>query len=132
MSTSGEWPGWSSLEGAFTDGKYRFEMLNQTRYHNARRRGQKVDKSKFVEVWKFQLAVPPTLKEKSTHEQWACIKETLNNAEATFHKDRGYKPVLGVNNITRQNPLDQPLAPSFSAAYKGVLSKRRRAKRAAR
>jgi putative transposase len=118
VNTSREWPGWSSLEGALSDGKYRFEMLNQTRYHNARRRGQKVDKSKFVEVWTFQLAVPPKLKEKSSAEQRAYIKEALDNAEATFHKDRGYKPVLGVKNIMRQQPLDRPFSPSFRPRIK--------------
>ncbi len=97
---------------------FSLEMLNQTRYHNARRRGQKVDKSKFIEVWQFQIAVPPELKEKSSAEQRAYIKEALGNAEQSFQKGRGYTPVLGVNNIMRQQPLDRPLAPAFRPRIK--------------
>ena len=46
VEKSDEWPGWSSLEGALSDGKYCFEMLNKTKLHNATRRGQKVNPSK--------------------------------------------------------------------------------------
>ena len=30
-------------------------MLNRTKLHNATRRGQKVDVSKFIEKWEFEL-----------------------------------------------------------------------------
>jgi hypothetical protein len=34
-------------------------MLNRTKLHNATRRGQKVDPSKFIEKWEFELTIPP-------------------------------------------------------------------------
>jgi REP element-mobilizing transposase RayT len=113
VDKSGEWPGWSSLDGALGDGKYRFEMLNQTKLHNATRRGQKVDESKFIEGWEFELAVPPMLAQKSKPERVAFIEELLTSAEREYRANRENKPALGVEKILEQRPLDRPLNPSF-------------------
>jgi hypothetical protein len=59
VNKASDWVGWSSLGGALSYGKYCFDMLNRTKLHNATRRGQKVDESKFVEKWAFELTIPP-------------------------------------------------------------------------
>jgi REP element-mobilizing transposase RayT len=112
VNKSGDWPGWSSLEGALGDGKYSFEMLNRTKLHNATRRGQQVDESKFMENWRFELATPPMLLDKSREEQANFIKELVESAEKKYQKDRGYNPALGIDRILGQRPLDRPLEPA--------------------
>ena len=118
VDNTGEWPGWSSLEGALGDGTYRFEMLNRTKLHNATRRGQKVDPSKFMEVWKFELAVPPMLADKSDAERATFIKELVKSAERKHRVDRENKPALGLDGILYQSPLDRPLNPTFRPRIK--------------
>jgi len=118
VDKSDEWPGWSSLSGALLDGKYCFEMLNKTKLHNATRRGQKVDPSKFIERWEFELTIPPLLKDKTDAERKRYIKELMKAAEAHYRALRGNKPPLGVKNIFRQQPFDRPLNPSFRPRIK--------------
>ena len=118
VDKSADWPGWGSLQGALSDGKYRFEMLNKTKYHNARRRGQKVDKSKFIEVFEFELSVPPMLQSKTDVERKAFITELLRAAEADYRAKRENKPALGVHNIMKQSPLGRPTNPSFNPRIK--------------
>ena len=113
VDKSEQWPGWSSLAGALGDGKYRFEMLNRTKLHNATRRGQQVDKSKFVEVWELQLSVPPILADMSAAKRKAYIEKLKESAEAVYRANRGNKPALGVKKIMAQRPLDRPRNPSF-------------------
>ncbi len=69
VNRSSEWIGWNSLDGALSDGKYRFEMLNKTKLHNATRRGQKVNEADFLETWTFELTVPSMLIGKSDTER---------------------------------------------------------------
>jgi REP element-mobilizing transposase RayT len=113
VDKSDEWIGWSSLEGALSDGSYAFDMLNKTKLHNATRRGQKVDVSKFVETWRFELTVPNKLAQKSDAEKQQFIRELTATAEAEYRSLRGDKPPLGVTNILAQQPFDRPLNPSF-------------------
>jgi len=118
VDRSEEWPGWSSLEGALTDGKYSVEMLNQTKLHNATRRGQKVDKSEFIETWTFELTPPPFLKNLEVAERNRFIRDLLNGAEKEFRAARDNKPPLGVPNIMNQNPLDRPKNSAFRPRIK--------------
>jgi len=118
VNKSSEWFGWNSLEGAMSDGKYSFEMLNRTKIHNATRRGQKVDVSKFIEKWAFELTPPPFLEEKTDAEKKRFIKELVKGAEAEYRSKRGNKPPLGVENILKQRPTDRPRNPSFSPRIK--------------
>lgn len=118
VNRSSEWLGWNSLEGALSDGKYSFEMLNKTKLHNATRRGQKVDESDFIETWAFELTVPPMLIDKSDAERKQFIKELITNAEVAYRGLRSNKPPLGVANIRRQRPTDRPLNPSFRPRIK--------------
>jgi putative transposase len=113
VGTASEWPGWNSLKGAIGDGRYTCELFNRTKYHNATRRGQKRNKADFVEQWRFKLAVPESIKGKSSTDRATFIKETLRNAEAAFRKARGNKPPFGVRAILRQRPLARPQTPSF-------------------
>ena len=118
VDTSAEWPGWSSLDGALGDGKYRFEMLNRTKLHNATRRGQTVDKSKFMEVWEFELTLPPMLEDKSDSEREAFIKALFEGAERKYLTNRGDESALGVEKIMSQDPFDRALNPSFGPRIK--------------
>ena len=108
VDKSEEWIGWSSLEGAMSDGRYSFEMLNRTKLHNATRRGQKVDVSKFYEKWEFELTPPPFLEGKTDSERKRFIKDLMKAAETEYRAKRGNKPPLGVKNILNQNPTDRP------------------------
>jgi len=118
VDRSDEWIGWNSLAGARTDGKYSFEMLNRTKLHNATRRGQKVDKSKFLETWSFKLATPPQHVGKSNAEKRGHIDALLESAETDYRALRGNKPPLGVKNVLRQRPTDRPRTPSFRPRIK--------------
>ena len=118
VDKSDEWPGWSSLEGTLSDGKYCFEMLNRTKLHNATRRGQKVDPSKFIEKWEFELSIPPLLKDKTDVERKRYIRKLMKAAETHYRSLRGNKPSLGVKNIFKQQPTDRPLNPSFRPRIK--------------
>ena len=118
VETSSEWPGWSSLDGALGDGKYNFKLFNRTRYHNATRRGQRRDKSEFMEEWQFKLAVPPSLGNKSIEHQKQFMEETLKTAEEKYRSARSNKPPLGIKNILRQHPLERPLNSSFTPRRK--------------
>ena len=113
VDTSSEWPGWSSLNGALGDGRYRFEMLNRTELHRATRRGQKVDRSKFIEVFEFELTAPPMLEDKSDAERATFIKALIEGAERKYRANRGDKPALGAKKILEQKPLDRALNPSY-------------------
>jgi REP element-mobilizing transposase RayT len=118
VDTSAEWPGWSSLDGALSDGKYCFEMLNKTKLHNATRRGQKVDISRFIEKWKFELTVPPLLADKTDAERKQYITQMMKAAEKQYRSRRENKPPLGVENIFNQHPTDRPRNPSFRPRIK--------------
>jgi hypothetical protein len=118
VDKSEEWLGWSSLAGALSDGKYCFEMLNKTKLHNATRRGQKVDESKFVDEWRFELTIPPMLRNKSDKERQQFIHDLMEVAEADFRKARENKPPLGAKNILQQRPTDRPRNPSFRPRIK--------------
>lgn len=122
VDKSEQWDGWSSVNGALSDGKYRFEMLNKTKLHNATRRGQKVDESKFMETFEFELTVPPMLEGKGEEERTAFIQELKNNAETEYRKKRENKKPLGMEKIRTQKPTDRPLNPSFGPRIK-VFSK---------
>jgi REP element-mobilizing transposase RayT len=122
VDESEQWAGWSSLDGALSDGKYHFEMLNKTKLHNATRRGQKVDPSKFVEVFEFELAVPPMLKGKEETERKSFISELKRSAETEYRNKRENKKPLGMEKIRTQKPTDRPLDPSFRPRIK-VFSK---------
>jgi putative transposase len=118
VDKSQQWPGWSSLKGALGDGKYRFEMLNRTKLHNATRRGQKVDKSKFMETWEFELAVPPMLEGKEPGERVGFVKELIRSAEREYRAARGNLPSLGIKKILKQRPTDRPRDPAFRPRIK--------------
>ena len=118
VDTADEWPGWSSLEGALSDAAYSFDMVNKTKVHNASRRGQKIDKSKFEEKWTFRLTPPPCLEGKSLEERRRFIKELLRSAEADYRARRENKPPLGVSAILKQRPTDRPKKPSFRPRIK--------------
>ena len=49
-------------------------MLNKTKLHIATRRGQKVDPSKFIEKWEFDLTIPPLLKDETDGERKRYIR----------------------------------------------------------
>jgi hypothetical protein len=83
-------------------------MLNKTKLHNATRRGQKVDKSKFVDVWEFELSVPPMLRGKSESDRKEFITALLKAAEADYRKTRVNKPPLGVENTSRRLSITCP------------------------
>lgn len=118
VDKSDQWPGWSSLEGALSDGKYCFEMLNKTKLHNATRRGQKVDPSRFIEKWELELTVPPLLEDKTDAERKRYIRKLMKAAEKHYRSLRGNRPALGVENIFKQQPTDRPLHPSFRPRIK--------------
>jgi hypothetical protein len=84
VDKSEDWIGWSSLDGALSDGKYCFEMLDKTKLHNATRRGQKVDKSKFVQEWRFELTTPPILRDESNKERKQYIRELMKDVPTFF------------------------------------------------
>ena len=127
VDTADEWPGWTSLQGALSDGTYRIEMVNRTKVHNATRRGQKVDKSKFEETWTFKLTLPPFLEGKTKDERRQFIKDLLKTAEAAYRERREYKPPLGVPAIRKQRPTDRPKNPSFRPRIKVfILDEQRR------
>ena len=128
VDTSEEWVGWSSLAGARSDGVYKFEMLNLTKLHNATRRGQKVDKSKFIETWSFALTTPPLLAGRDNDEKKRHIDTLLKSAEAEYRALRGNKPPLGVKNVLRQRPTDRPRNPSFRPRIKVFSLDRERRK----
>jgi hypothetical protein len=107
------WIGGCSLDAALSNSEFCFEMTNRTRLHNATRRGQKVDPSKFIETWSFELSTPPMMADKSTAEIKNKIKETLKSAEEEYRGARENKPPLGVAKVLRQNPTDRPKNPSF-------------------
>ena len=118
VNTSAEWIGWSSFEGAMSDGKYSFEMLNRTKLHNATRRGQKVDVSKFIERWEFSLTTPPFLEGKTKEETKQFIERLMKSAEAEYHSRRENKPPLGVQKILQQSPMDRPKDSEFRPRIK--------------
>ena len=118
VNTSSEWIGWSSFQGALSDGTYSFNMLNNTKLHNATRRGQKVDKSKFVETWSFSLTTPPGLADKTMSERKHFIKKLMKSAETEYRKLRGNRRPLGIAMILKQRPTDRPRVSSFRPRIK--------------
>jgi hypothetical protein len=118
VNRSEEWIGWSSLEVAMSDGKYCFEMLNRTKLHNATRRGQKVDVSKFIEKWQFALTPPPFLEGKTPAKKKRLIKDLMESAETEYRSKRDNKPPLGAKNILMQRPTDRPKNPAFRPRIK--------------
>ena len=118
VDTSAEWIGWSSFQGALSDGRYRFEMLNNTKLHNATRRGQKVDKSKFVETWTFSLTPPPSFADKNASETKRFIEDLMKSAEVEYRNLRGNRRPLGIAMILKQRPTDRPQASSFRPRIK--------------
>jgi len=113
VNTAAEWIGWSSLTGAMSDGKYSFELLNKTKLHHATRNGKKVDKSKFIETWSFELTPPPFLQQKSEDERTGAVKALIETAESQYRAARGEKPPLGAAGIMKQHCFDRPQAASF-------------------
>ena len=126
VDTAAEWVGWSSLEGTLSDGSYSFEMLNATKLHNATRRGQKVDKSKFLERWSFALTPPPSLCGKPVEERAQFIRDLMQSAEAEYRAKRENKPALGAARILKQRPTDRPKASSFRTRIKVFCLNRER------
>jgi hypothetical protein len=118
VDKSENWIGWSSLDGALSDGNYCFEMLDRTKLHNATRRGQNVDKSKFVKKWSFELAMPPIFEDKTDTERKHFIRNLMEVAEAKYRTARENKPPLGADNILNQRPTDRPRNPSFRPRIK--------------
>jgi putative transposase len=118
VNRADEWTGWNSLGGALGNGEYCFEMLNRTKLHNATRRGQKVDPTRFTEEWSFELSVPPMLAEKTETERRRFIRQLVTGTENMFHEQRNNKPPLGVENILRQRPTDRPKTVSFRPRIK--------------
>ena len=118
VDKSDEWIGWNSLAGARSDGEYSFEMLNRTKLHNATRRGQKVDNSKFIETWSFSLTTPPKHAGMSDAEKRNHIDSLLESAETEYRALRGNKPPLGVKNVLRQRTTERPRDPSFRQRIK--------------
>jgi putative transposase len=118
VDKSEEWLGWSSLKVALLDGRYCFKMLNRTKLHNATRRGQKVDVSKFIEKWEFKLTPPPFLEGKSKSEKNLFIEELKKSAETLYRSMRNNKPPLGVKHILKQRPTDRPQRSAFSPRIK--------------
>lgn len=118
VDKSDQWIGWSSLAGVRADGMYNFKMLNRTKLHNASRRGQKVDKSQFIETWSFALTTPPTLAGKDDDEKRRHINLLLESAEAEYRALRSNKQPLGVKNVLRQRPTERPMNPSFRPRIK--------------
>jgi hypothetical protein len=101
-------------------------MLNLTKLHNATRRGQKVDKSKFIEQWSFELTTPPYLENKTAAEKKAFIEELMKGAEARYRAQRENKPPLGAARILKQRPTDRPRASSFRPRIKVFCLNRER------
>jgi len=126
VHTAEEWLGWSSLKGALSDGRYSFEMLNLTKLHNATRRGQKIDKSKFIDRWSFELTPAPYLLDKMTEERKQFIEDLMRSAETEYRAKRENKPPLGAAQILKQRPTDRPKASSFRPRIKVFCLNRER------
>jgi REP element-mobilizing transposase RayT len=130
VDKSEEWLGWNSLKGVLSDGRYCFEMLNRTKLHNATRRGQKVDSSKFIEKWEFELTPPPFLEGKSWAEKNHFIEELMESVETQYRSMRNNKPSLGAKNILNQHHTDRPKSPAFRPRIKVFcLDKKQRIER---
>jgi len=121
VDKASEWVGFNSLEGALTAKKYSFEVLNLTKFHNARRQGKKVTEDEFMETFEFELSPPPMWSGKTKEEQEELTREFVESAEQAYRARRENKRPLGVRGVFRQSPFDRPENPSFRPRIK-VLS----------
>jgi hypothetical protein len=118
VDRASEWIGLSSLGHALTGEPIRVKAFNATKYHQATRRGQKKNRSEFMEEFTYQLFVPPMWEGKSQAEIRKLTKELVKGGEAKYRAARGHRPALGVEKIRAQSPFDRPKAPSFRPRIK--------------
>ena len=121
-----DWPGWSSLDGALSDGKYRFELLNATQYYKAMRFGKPTNASDYIETWEFEMATPPMLQHLSKEERTKQIQTLVSDAEEKYRLQREGQPVLGVEAIQRQQPTDRPQNPARKPRIKFICFNQKR------
>lgn len=110
------WPGLCSLAAALSGETMRFVQFDRTGYHNATRRGQKVDIAKFMKEYEIRLAVPPMWSEKSEEEVSAFVGALVEGYEAQQAAARRAtgRGFLGVTGVLSQRPTDRPLEPEFA------------------
>lgn len=116
VEQASEWPGLSSLEAALTGETMRFVQFDRTAHHNATRRGQKVNASKFMKEYEIQLAMPPMWAGKSEEQLGTLVAELVAGFEtkqiaARRAEGRGF---LGVAGVLSQRPTDRPLESVFT------------------
>jgi putative transposase len=120
VERASEWTGWSSLQGALSDGAYSFYLLNRTKYYNAKRNKKKVNKAKYIETWKFALSTPPMWEGRTDEERTKLINELVTEAEQDYKAKREGKPVLGLAQLKHQLPTDRPRNPEFKPRIKFI------------
>lgn len=110
------WPGLSSLGAALTGGVLRFVQFDRTAYHNATRRGQRVDRSRFMKAYEIRLAVPPMWSELTVEQRRLQVQELVAGFEAQQVRARRAegRGFLGVVGVLSQRPTDRPLESSFA------------------
>jgi REP element-mobilizing transposase RayT len=111
-----EWPGLSSLGATLADETMRFVQLDRTAYHNATRRGQQVEPSRFMKEYEIRLAPPPMWVDKSKVERAKLVTDLVAGFEARQvaarrAEGRGF---LGVAGVLSQRPTDRALEPEFA------------------
>jgi len=106
-------PFFSSLELALTDEPRRFRWLDRTRLHNRTRRGQRVQRAEFVEVYELRLTIPPPWRDLSTRARRKRIRELVRTNEQRYRRERRAegRTVLGRRRILSQSPLMRPRNP---------------------
>jgi REP element-mobilizing transposase RayT len=87
------------------------KSLNLTKYNDATRHGRKVDKSKYIETFSFELAIPPQLLDKTEKQQQRFINELLKAGTNVYAQKREHKPALSMNKVMEQNCFDRPGKP---------------------
>ena len=113
-----DWTGLNSLSNALSGEPYRVEVLNKTKLHNATRRGQKVDRRKFIETFEFSLTIPPMWEDLSVKDRASKIRELVKSGEKEYRQRREGKPALGMRKIATQKPPDRPKNPAFRPRIK--------------
>jgi hypothetical protein len=111
-----EWPGLSSLGSALTGEVLRFVLFDRTAFHNATRRGQRVNAARFMKTHEIRLSVPPMWSGLSDAARRHRLEELMASFEAVQLRDRQAdgRGFLGVERVLAQRPTDRPWESSFS------------------
>lgn len=116
VARSLDWPGLSSLGSALSGETLRFVLFDRTAYHNATRRGQKVDPARFMKTHEIRLSVPPMWSGLNPGARRYQLEELMASFEAVQVRTRRAdgRGFLGVEGVLSQRPTDRPLESSFA------------------